>query len=43
MATDDETSPDALAPEEARRQLVRLITRHDIEKHRSLYEELERE
>lgn len=45
MATDDRTSvpPHELSPEEARRQLVRLIVRQDMDKHAEIYEELERE
>lgn len=37
MAIDD------ISPEEARRQLVRLIVRQDIDEHDEIYEELARE
>lgn len=43
MATDDETAPTDHSPAEARRQLVRLIVRQDIERHREVYDELKRE
>lgn len=44
MATEDApSSADDLSPEEARRQLVRLIVRQDIDRHEDIYEELERE
>ncbi|WP_433632751.1 hypothetical protein [Halomicrococcus sp. NG-SE-24] len=44
MATDD--SPEAaadLSPEEARQQLIRLITRQDIDEHSEIYDDLARE
>lgn len=43
MAIDDETAPTDYSPEEARRQLVRLIVRQDIERHCEVYDELKRE
>jgi hypothetical protein len=45
MASDDESVPPSpdLSPEEARRRLMRLIVRQDIEAHEDIYEALERE
>jgi len=45
MATDDEsdTPPPDLSPEEARRRLLRLIVRQDIDAHEDVYDELARE
>jgi len=41
--TDDKTGPEPLPPETERGRLVRRIVRYDIEAHRTLYEQLERE
>lgn len=44
MATDDSAGTTAdLSPEEARQQLIRLITRQDIDEHDDIYEQLARE
>lgn len=45
MAADtDAESPAAdISPEEARRRLMRLITRQDMDAHSEIYEELARE
>ncbi|WP_336001312.1 hypothetical protein [Halorientalis halophila] len=45
MAVDDESRsiPEDLSPEEARRRLMRLITRQDMEAHEDIYEELAEE
>ena len=44
MATEkDAPSELDVSPEEARRQLVRLIVRQDIDEHREIYEDLARE
>jgi hypothetical protein len=45
MAADDEpaSSISGLSPEEARRRLMRLIVRQDIDAHEEIYEALERE
>lgn len=45
MATEDKNldSLDDLSGSEARRQLMRLIARQDIDEHQEIYEALERE
>lgn len=44
MATEDTSdSTENLSPEEARRHLIRLITRQDMDEHDEIYEELARE
>ncbi|WP_424017125.1 hypothetical protein ACOZ4N_14755 [Halorientalis pallida] len=45
MAADDESRSisDDLSPEEARRRLMRLITRQDMDAHEEIYAELARE
>jgi hypothetical protein len=45
MAADDDAMPPVsdLSPEEARRRLMRLIVRQDIDTHEEIYEALERE
>ena len=44
MATEDASHPNSkFSPEAARRHLVRLIVRQDIDEHEELYEELARE
>lgn len=45
MASEDTnpTSVEELTPEEARRRLLRLIARQDMDEHEEIYEALERE
>jgi hypothetical protein len=45
MAADDESQSisENLSPEEARRRLMRLITRQDMDAHEDIYEELAEE
>lgn len=45
MATEDTTNTaiEDLTPEEARRRLLRLIARQDMDEHEKIYEDLEHE
>ncbi|MGZ0747988.1 hypothetical protein [Haloparvum sp. AD34] len=44
MATENTTTAiEDLTPEEARRRLLRLIARQDVDEHEEIYEDLEHE